>query len=144
MTLICSIFGTYFVFEHPRQKSIALVIFFAVLSLQSLLFFTISWQKLVDVLKELLRYTVSLSILLQHHSRRMSREKAKQSRYKIKNLPVIGVSDGGFRRMESTSTLLHLDFSSVGSFCYYLCKKQRRVSMHAFRKSHATILTLSC
>ena len=49
MTLTCAIFGTYFVLTYWKSSSIALLMFFVILSLQSVSFFVISCEKLFDV-----------------------------------------------------------------------------------------------
>ena len=110
LTLTCSIFGGYFVLGHARNSSVYLLLFFAVLSLESLAFFIISCRNLFEVPSTLDRYKLNLNLLLEHQRKRMSISLRKEFRYRIKALPVLGISDGGFRKMDSISTLLYLDF----------------------------------
>ena len=110
MTLTCSIFGAYFILAYARDSSVILLIFFTVLGLESLGFFIISCKNLFDVPNKLGKYKLNLSLLLEHQAGRLEIKQKKIIRHKIKALPVIGISDGGFRTMDSISTLLYLDF----------------------------------
>ena len=110
MTLICAIFGTFFVLTYGKSSSIALLIFFIIMSLQSVSFFVISCEKLFDVPNKLRLQKRTLGFLLEHQGKRMTREDEKQCRYRIEALATVGISDGGFRKMESISTLLYLEF----------------------------------
>lgn len=110
MTLTCAIFGSYFVLSHAETASIPVMLFFTILSLQSVSFFVISCQQLFSVPNRLRSYIRTLNSFLEHQTRNMTMMEAKLLHRRIQYLMVEGISDGGFRKMDSISTLLYLDF----------------------------------
>lgn len=108
--LSCSIFGTYFVLTHMNSASLILLLFFSALSINCIGFYLISCKKLFEVPKAMRAIKDLSANLLDNEKENLPRWIYKVRKYKIKSMPSLGISDGGFRLMDSISVLVFLDF----------------------------------
>ena len=108
--LSCSIFGTYYVLTHYSTASPILLFFIGAVSTDGIAFYVISCQKLFQV-PGVMRNVKSLCAALLHEERtKLTPWDFKVREYKIHAMPALGISDGGFRYMDSISTLIFIDF----------------------------------
>ena len=109
MALSCSILGTYYIIlEH--DASLVLTLFFGSLSIQAIAFYTVSCQKLFGIPLIFGNFTEQFELLLNKACNVMAPRERKILKYRIKVIPKIGIKDGGFRVLQSESTLLFIHF----------------------------------
>lgn len=112
MAFSCSIFGTFYVVKNFRTGSIPLLANFAVFSIDALAFYVLSCRDLYEVPRvfreakqDMLSFVCNR---LSVRGRLTTEQRVLYCRFKTK--PIMGISDGGFRSMESISVLVFLDF----------------------------------
>ena len=110
MALSCSIFGTYYVMTHIHSSSPILLIFFTALSIQAIGFYVVSCKKLFQVPGTMGKMKQLCGSLLEKEKGKITPWDLKVRQYKINTMPSLGISDGGFRYMDSLSTLIFIDF----------------------------------
>ena len=110
LALSCSIFGTYYVIKHFHASSVILIVFFGIMSIQFIGIYTISCKELFDVPDKLRKVKRLCASLLDEVKGKITPWDFKVRVYEISAFPSIGISDGGFRYMESISTLIFIDF----------------------------------
>ena len=109
MALACSILGTYYVIlDHDASP--VLIILFGSLSFQAIAFYTVSCQKLFGVPDAFVAYKQHCRMLVNKKETRLTPREKKVWQYRIEAIPVIGIKDGGFRILQSESTLNFVDF----------------------------------
>ena len=109
MALACSILGTYYVLSSDNP-SYVFVLFFGSLSLEAILFYTVSCQELFSVPRVMEGFKEHCSMMVNKRENMMTPREKKVRKYRIKAMRQIGIKDGGFRVLESVSTLLFIDF----------------------------------
>ena len=109
MALACSILGTYYVLSSENASYIFLL-FFGAFSLNAILFYTIACQHLFSVPTVFERFKEHCSMMLNKRENVMTPWEEQVRKYRIQAMHKIGIKDGGFRVLQSVSTLLFIDF----------------------------------
>ena len=109
MALACSMLGTYCVILR-RDASPMLMLFFGGLSFQAIAFYTTSCHKLFGVPDALDGLKENCNFMLNKKGSTLTPVEKKILKYRIKAVQKIGIRDGGFRILQSESTLLFIDF----------------------------------
>ena len=111
MALTCSILGTYYILS-TQDSPLIFVVFFGALSVQAIGFYTISCDQLFDIPGRLESYKRNcMQMLNGMEASLMNARERKLRKYEIQALPKrVGLKDGGFRMLESVTTLLFIDF----------------------------------
>ena len=111
MALTCSILGTYYIL-CSQDRTYIFIIFFGFLSFNALAFYTICCHKAYEIpgLGRAMKDRCCMMVDREQNNSMTPWEK-KVSKYRIRAWPnKIGIQDGGFRMLESSSTLEFLDF----------------------------------
>ena len=116
MALTCSICGSYYAIRHIHTDGSRLLLsFFTCVSVDALAIYIISCRQLHQVpslcreIKFQCLYYLRKRQLEVSHVVPVS-QALLEMKYILRGIPIIGVSDGGFRAMESLSTLIFIDF----------------------------------
>ena len=111
MALSCSIPGTYYVLSTNDSVSI-FTIFFSALSIQAIGFYTIPCEHIFRTPGNMESYKRNCLIVLNdmNHHGGVTVMDLNARRSKVNAMVRPGISDGGFRDLESMNTLLFIDF----------------------------------
>lgn len=109
MALACSVLGTFYVLFSP-DASPMLMLFFGALSIQAIAFYTVSCHKLFGIQDVVAGMKENCKLMVDKEGNRLTPWERKVFHYQINALPTIGIKDGGFRILQSESTLLFIDF----------------------------------
>lgn len=109
MALTCSVLGTFYVI-YTQEASVVLMLFFGALSLQALTFHIISCHKLFGVQNLFSGLKENCKLVVDKGDNGLTPGERKLFQYYIRAIPTIGIKDGGFRILQSDSTLLFINF----------------------------------
>ena len=109
MALACSILGTFYII-FSENSSLMLMLFFGALSVQAIAFYTVSCHKLFGVKDVVGKMKENCELMVDKKGNNLTPRERKIFHYQLKALPTIGIKDGGFRILQSESTLLFIDF----------------------------------
>ena len=109
MALACSVLGTFYILFSP-DASWMLMLFFGALSFQAIAFYTVSCHKLFGIQDVVGSLKENCKSIVDKKENRLTPWERKVFHYQIDAVPTIGIKDGGFRILQSESTLLFIDF----------------------------------